>query len=1020
MTFVGVLGPLVIERVGVSSIVLPSASQRRLVCALAMHPGTLVRSSALEDSLQLSSGALRTTVSRVRRLLGGDTLTSAPGGYALCAEVDAVDFEHRVRRGLAGGDSTRADLEEAIALWRGDPYQEFADEPWAQVEVRRLRELHAAAVEAYCSLLLDAGEHTRVIADLEALIAAHPYRDRPRALLMQSLAAAGRRTEALREFQAYRTVLLDDIGTEPGPDLVALDRAIARAATTTVVHHDLPSEVSSFVGRAREIAEVRELIRDHRLVTLTGPGGSGKTRLALHVVSDVIDDQFDDIWWVDLSLVGDVSEVAEHVARALGAGPGTIDGLLARLGSDRTTLVVLDNAEHVVGPVADLVARLLSACPNLVVVTTSRHVLGVDGEEVWRVPPLSSPAAGVPLTFETLHAFDAVALFLERVRSSRRGLVVDREVLSQIASICDAVEGMPLALELAAAQVRTSPISDVARRITEVTSWSTSRPGSQSAKHRTLRASIEWSVDLLCNSDRRLLNELAVFRSPFTREAALTVAGSGEAAELAAGLDRLVDASLLQLDDDSERYRMLETVKQFCAAAGLTDDEVHELRGVHARYYAAWCTAVGDGLRGIEEQRISLEMPDVVEALTWARSHEPSLALQICVGLASLWTALARTAATTATWDWLMSFERGDSSRSADWAAAVAALMSWATGQRVTFEDGLADEVTSALPPDAFRAHGWMERGAAMVPAYGGRMGPIVDYTAAVAARGDDLELSIYGGFSAYMLALAGRVAEADHWLHQLRRLTRRQRTSFAVETIGNGYAAAIVVDALKGDLASASERAACAVPTGSLFAVTAAAALAQVALWTEDQETMHRAVQWSDRPMVPLLAYTTAMVGCAASMLEGEVDRAADLAEDFVDFAPRVPVGFAQGWPICQRALLTAGRTTIACRATDEVAALVARMEAAPYAHAALHLARAQQAVQRGDGDSIDRHGRELLSIATEHGFALHVVDALELIAYAACGRDGATTPVSSTTAARRDDLGYRYNPLHGLTSEP
>jgi hypothetical protein len=525
-----------------------------------------------------------------------------------------------------------------------------------------------------------------------------------------------------------------------------------------------------------------------------------------------------------------------------------------------------------------------------------------------------------------------------------------------------------------------------------------------------LRASIGWSVELLSKADRGVLQRLAVFRSPFTREAALVVAAScGDGTDLPSSLDRLVDASLLQLDDGSERYRMLETVRQFCAATVSPTDE-RALRSAHAAYYATWCNEVGDGLRGIEEQRFSLEMPDVVEALAWARTNDRSLALQICVGLASVWSALARTAATTATWDWLMSFDR-ESGRDAEWAAAVAALMSWATSQRLSF-DGLAEEVGRALPVDAGRARGWVERGAGMVPAYGGHMRRIVEYTEAVAARGDDLELSVYGGFTAYMLAVAGRVPESDHWLEQLRRLTRRHRTSFVVETIGNGYAAAILVEAVRGDLRTATKRSECATPTSSLFAVTAASALGQAALWAAHHDAMRRAVEWVGRPTVPLLAYTASQVACAAALLDGDLDRAADSAEDFVELATRVPVGLAHGWPVCQQALLAVGRTAVARRTTDTIAAIVDRAEPMPYGRAALHLALAQDGVHRHEPEVVRHHAVELLRIARPCGFELYVVDALELVAFAGVwsGSSQEATAIVAATDVRREELGYGY----------
>ncbi|MEO5723812.1 MAG: BTAD domain-containing putative transcriptional regulator [Ilumatobacteraceae bacterium] len=1007
-----VLGPLVIEVAGGKDLVLASAAQRRLLSAVCIHPWTVMRSSVLERSLDLTPGGLRTSVSRLRKIIGGDTLASAPGGYQLRADVDSVEFERLVQRGLAGiGQAARSDLDAAITLWRGVPYEEFADEAWAHVEVQRLTELHAAAVEARIAWLLEAGDHAWAITQLHPLIAAHPYRDRPRGLLMRGLAQAGRRTDALREFQAYRMLLLDDIGTEPGAEIVALDRSIAADAAPPMVRHNLPAEVSSFVGRVSEAVEVADLIRRHRLVTLTGSGGCGKTRLALHVAAGAVDDRFDDIWWVNLTLISDGSEMAEHVARVVDAGPDPARGLLERLGGGRSTLLVLDNAEHVVDATVELLDRLLSACPNLRIMTTSRQVLRAEGELIWHVPSLSLPPPGVALTFEGLAEFDAVTLFLERVRSGRPGLVVDRDVLSHIETICTSVDGLPLAIELAAAQVRTSPISEVARAIAGITNWPRLQRGSTSPRHATLRASIAWSFDLLTDADRPVLARLAAFRSSFTREAALAVAASSDdLAAVAATLDRFVDASLLQLDEGSERYRMLETVKQFCGDLELEVAERLSVRVAHAKYFAAWCTEVGEGLRGIGGKRFSLEMPDVVEALAWARPNAPELALQICVGLGSLWSALASTAATTATWEWLMSFDRRGVA-DGEWAAAVAALMSWATSQSLVIE-GLSEKVMSLLPDDSLRARGWIERGAAMIPAYSGQMKPILSYVRGALERGDDAELSIYGGFASYMLALVGRLDESERWLRELRRLTRRHHTAFAVETIGNGYAAAIVADALRGDLANATRRGECDVPTGSVFALTAAVALAQVALSTGDSDSMERALRWSRRATIPILAYTAPLIGCASSLLDDDIGRAADLAEDFIELGPQVPVAFVQGWPMCIAASLAASREPVARGATEIAARLVKRMEPAPFAKGTIHACRAQLAAYRGDFEVVDQQARRLLTIARADGFELLVIDALELIASAAANR-GETAIVETiigATTTRRGDLGYRY----------
>ncbi|MBI5090534.1 MAG: hypothetical protein HZB15_17200 [Actinobacteria bacterium] len=342
--------------------------------------------------------------------------------------------------------------------------------------------------------------------------------------------------------------------------------------------------------------------------------------------------------------------------------------------------------------------------------------------------------------------------------------------------------------------------------------------------------------------------------------------------------------------------------------------------------------------------------------------------------------------------------------------------MAWATTQGATRQglvvDGLARRLSLLLPETSLRARGWLERGAAIVPAFEGRMQPIVSYTRAVAARGDDLELSIYAGFAAYMLALVGRLDEADHWLGELRRLTRRHQTTFAVETIGNGYAAAIVSEALRGDLRVATRRRECAAPTGSVFALTAAAALGQVALWTRDPDTMQCAVEWSRRPTVPMLACSAPLVSCAAATLDDEVESAADHAEDFAELAPRVPVYFVQGWPTCNAALLAGGRLDVAHATTERAASLVDGMESAPFSIAAVHLCRAQIAAHRADIGAADRFARDALRIAAACRFELLVVDSLELIAAAAAcrGETAVAGALAGATEARRRELGYRF----------
>ncbi len=530
-------------------------------------------------------------------------------------------------------EDARGALEQARDLWGGSPYDEFAHEPWAEVEVRRLSELHAAAMEELIVILLDAGEEAAAMVELVPLMSEHPYRDRPRALLMRALTQAGRTTEALRQYQAYRSVLRDDIGTEPSSALIELDRAIATGGDLAafrdrghpawtrhqhpplvadrVSHRDLPAPLSSFIGRGREIEEISSLLDDHRIVTLTGAGGSGKSRLALRVVSTVPDRETTDAWWIDLGVLAADGDVAEQIASGIGVFPrlDTLGELERRL-RDRPTLLVLDNAEHVVDATAQVLTTLLTRCPDTRALVTSQRPLAIPGEVAWRVPALDMPDEAARVTLGNLERYDAPRLFLARAREARPGLAVDQRAVDHITSICRELDGMPLALELAAARLRTLSLEAVAQSVNEITRWSGGRSAPLS-RHATLRASIEWSFQLISPIEQQMFVALAVFRSPFDTDAAQAVAsaidGNDEIVDL---IRRMTDVGLLHLDDLGGGYRMLQSVRQVCferEACG--SDRRRWVEEAHARFFARWCAEVGAGAHGIEHRGSSAGCP---------------------------------------------------------------------------------------------------------------------------------------------------------------------------------------------------------------------------------------------------------------------------------------------------------------------------------------------------------------------------------------------------------------------------
>jgi len=1018
-------------------LTLASQEQRRLLAVLCLRAHTAVRSVVLEEQLGLSSGALRTSISRLRRVIGAEALVSGSSGYELKASVDAVEYGRLVNQAfLSDTEGARMCLESAEALWAGPAYEEFAHESWAEIEARRLGELHSTAVEELVLLLLEGGEPATAIATVLPLIDEEPYRDLPRALLIRALDQAGRRTDALRQFQDYRLLLLREIGTEPSARLVELDRAIASGADLEMLRQSrhpawtrrrgmllgvavtkrpaVPSPLSSFVGRAQEMAELGALLRSNRIVTITGSGGCGKSRLAMRVASTARERDGTDAWWVDLGVLAPTANVAEQIATEIGVVPRhDVIGELERRLRGKRSLLVLDNAEHVLEATADVVVALLTRCPDTSALITSRQPLGLAGEVIWRVPELTMPDDATRVTLDTFDRYDSLRLFLVRAWEARPGMALDRQAVGFIASICRELDGMPLALELAAARLRSVPLPTVAAGIAEIIRWKVG-DRTKPARHATLRASIEWSFGLISPFEQRVLVCLATFRSPFDTEAAAAVIAAigDESAEdaNAAGdhVGRLTDVGLLQLDDGSDRYRMLNTVRQFCTELGRATGDLDRAEQAHARYFARWCGAVGEGRFGIEHHPFVRRMPDVVAASLWARGHDDrETVFAICRGLAPVRSALGQHADFVATWSWLQAIDRAE--RTAPWAEAAAALLATATSQLYETAS-VVDDIRVHLGSGSGRASAWLERGRAMVPAYRGQPAAIHAYAEDLLVRGDDLEASVYVGFAAYMQALLGRLDRCDPLLDQLRRLTRRHSCTFSVDSVGNGYAAAIVAETIRGDLRSAGDRSKRPVPIDPAFSLTSAAALSHAALLAADHDTMSRALEWSTQGSFPLLAFLTPFTGCCAALLDGEAREAAALAEEFADQVT-VPVWQAYALPVINAALIAVGRITEAQAITDRAGSLVAEMDTAPQLTASIHVGYAQVSLARDELHEAEQQALSALEVTHVDHLPIAAVDALDLLAVVSERRGLASaSPIGKAAAAERQRLRYHF----------
>ena len=621
----GVLGTVSVWTGRGEPVRVPEARVRALLAHLLAHAGRPVTADRLIDDLwgdrlpANPTAVLQAKVSQLRRVLedaepGGRELvvSDPPGrGYRLDGgTIDADEFTALVERaaGAAGARERARLLTEALGLWRGSAFADFGDEEFTRSAVTRLEERRLEAVEALAEARLELGEHAALVSELGELVDRHPLRERLRAAHMRALYRSGRQGEALESYEELRARLAGELGLDPGPELVALHRAILKQdpALAPPPPGNLPAPVTPLVGRDGAVAQVRALVAGARLVTLTGPGGVGKTRLAVEAAGAPAGDLPDGVRLVDLSaLARDApsarTRICDLVAAAVElreeAGSRTPRDSLDRLAEAlraKRLLLVLDNCEHLVAPLAGVVARLLRDAPGLRLLATSREPLGVAGEVLVDVPPLDVPPEDAPpggLAPEALLEFSAVRLLAARAAAAAPGFVLDADNADAVAAICRRLDGIPLALELAATRVRVLGARELAARLDDRFRLLASGRRDAPDRQRTLRAVIDWSWEPLAAQERAVLRRLAVHVGGCTLEAAEAVC-SGDGVARDAVLDllgRLVDRSLVVVADgpDGPRYRLLESVAAYCAERlREVPGEDEAVRRRHARHYA--------------------------------------------------------------------------------------------------------------------------------------------------------------------------------------------------------------------------------------------------------------------------------------------------------------------------------------------------------------------------------------------------------------------------------------------------
>jgi predicted ATPase/DNA-binding SARP family transcriptional activator len=701
---IGILGPLDVRDADGRPLPVAGARLRSLLIRLAIAGGDAVPVDRLAADLWPDEGsrppadaanAVQALVSRLRAAAGKDIVSLGPTGYRLnipSGEIDAWAFERAVaaaRARLADGEHAAAAeaFRAALRMWRGPALADVADAPFAAAAVTRLTELRLAATEDRIDADLALGGGAELIPEVEELAGEHPLRERLRGQLMRALYAAGRQADALGVFEDTRELLSAQLGVDPSPALSGVHLAILRAELPVSPgpawapgrrRGNLPAQLTSFVGRDEDLERVASrLLAESRLVTLTGPGGAGKTRLAVEVGGRVAGQMPDGVWFVPLAPVRDAADVPQAVLTAVAPDGWSADPFeaarlaamepidrLSEVLAARSLVLVLDNCEHVLDAVASLAGRVLADAPGSRILATSREPLGLTGETLSPVNSLPLPAPDADASEAA--ASPAVRLFADRAAAVRPGFSVDAVSAGPVVRICRALDGIPLAIELAAARVRALTPQQVAERLDDRFALLSVGTRGTLPRHQTLRAIVDWSWDLLDDTERATLRRLSVFSGGATPDSAVRVcslAGAGVDADAVVDvIASLVDKSLVTATGDGHvRYGLLETVRAYAAERLAESGEAERAAMAHAEYFLDLAERAEPMLRSQDQ-------------LTWlnllsAEHDNCSAALRYVATGGDARAALRFTASLA--WFWIL---RDHDAEAAEWAAEVLRL----------------------------------------------------------------------------------------------------------------------------------------------------------------------------------------------------------------------------------------------------------------------------------------------------------------------------------------------------------
>jgi predicted ATPase/DNA-binding SARP family transcriptional activator len=562
-------------------------------------------------------------------------------------DVDVRTFERLAALGRTSGDL--ADLRAAVAAYTGDLLPEDRFEDWAVRPREELRATFGNLLVDFADAAAADGHEAEALDALTRALAIDPLHEHGVRSLMRRLAATGRSSEALAQYERLRSDLRTAYGTDPDPDTQRVYQELLTGTGTVTVdkqpRHNLAPALTSFVGREREIADVHRLMEQGRLVTLTGVGGAGKTRLAEEAARRLVDSYADGVWIADLVPVADPHLVADSVAAALGldpaAGSDSTRTLITRL-APRNLLLVLDNCEHLLAACAGLASAVRRSCPGVSLLATSREPLHAPGEVTFRVPSLELPEPTDAL--DRLRTLSSVRLFVDRAQDVRPGFTLDATNAAAVVEICRCLDGIPLALELAAARASHLEAAEIAARLGEALSL-LGRPG-EVTRHATLRATLEWSHALLSDDEQVLLRRLAVFAGSFSLRSAEQVCADERlpSSDVLDILGRLVDKSLLLVDHDEQRsrYRLLETIRLFARERLVAAHEAAEMEAAHCKHFLELAADEDPERAGVVVERPQLldaDHDNLRAALNWALRHDHERALLLGLSLSPYWLA---------------------------------------------------------------------------------------------------------------------------------------------------------------------------------------------------------------------------------------------------------------------------------------------------------------------------------------------------------------------------------------------